>query len=1018
LKFKKLLTKTKQNNMKRIYLIFFVILCFLGNSLSAQTFRVTGTVTSAEDGSSLPGVTVAVEGTTQGTVTDINGQYELTASSDATLVFSFIGRVTQTVAVQGRNIINMALEPEVALLEEFVVVGYGSRLRSELTGSISTIKAAEMENLTQPSFESALQGRAAGVYVQGGSGKLGQAVKVRVRGSASLSASNQPLYVVDGFPVQNDNLGDASNEPTNPLADINPADIQSVEILKDASAAAMFGARAANGVILITTKRGTEGKPRINFTAQRGFAEPANKVKYLNREQYLELFAEAYNNVADETGFYEGFESFEDALDWRLPLWREGSDTNWEDQALRQGSIAQYDLSAQGGTGGTRFFTSLSFANQDAVVIGNEYDRVAGRLNLDQKFSDKLSFGMNLNVTRSRNFRVSNDNAFASPLQMVALPPMDPTHDPETGELNRKTLYENGLVVRQNTDNSTEIFRNVGSFFGQYHILPELTLRSEWSVDVLNQREIEYWGRLTQTGGPDGYGYDRTVTSKNYSTNNYLTYNLITDIGLDAEIVAGMSMQEHFIDFSSIAARSFPNDQFKRIASASEITSASTSGTGRSFSSYFSRANLKILDKYLLTLSGRYDGSSRFGADNRFGFFPAVSAGWIITNEDFLADNSTLSFLKLRTSYGLTGNAEIGDFNSRGLYAGSNYAGLAGMIPSSIPSPDLKWETTAQIDVGIDFGFINNRITGEIGYYEKKTDDLLLNVNVPATTGFTSVTRNVGSMENKGWEFALNTVNIDGDFRWETNFNISTNKNLVTDLDGQIITSGFYRAVEGEPIGIMWMPVFAGVDPENGDALFYVDDTRDETTTSLSAAAPQKAGDPNPDFLGGITNSFRYGGFDLSFMVQFVVGNDIFNRGRQWQADGFSWFDNQVLEVYENRWRQPGDNTHIPQPRFFEGNGYGVSSMLVFDGSYARLKDVTLGYTLPKNLLNPMGVESLRIFVKGLNLLTFTDYPGWDPETNFVGTGPTSQQINLQQGFDFYTAPQPRTVTFGLTLGF
>ncbi len=1019
--------------MKRIFLIFFVILSLLGNSLNAQSRRVTGTVTNLDDGSTIPGVQVLVKGTTVGTVTDLNGRYELNVPQNAILVFSFIGLKTVEVEVGQRSIVDVAMATDAAMLDEIVVVGYGTRLKSELTGSISQVRAADIANVTQPSFESALQGRASGVFVQGGSGKLGQAIKVRVRGTSSISAGSQPLYVVDGIPINTQNIGTGGNEPTNPLADLNPSDIETIQVLKDASAAAIYGARAANGVVLITTKRGREGRTNFSFTSQLGYSQPAQKVGFLNRQQYLSLVEEGWNNVIDLYGNdayswlgldADDGDTWKDALDIFFPYWRDpdnpddmtkGPDESWEDRALRNGFAQQYDLTASGGNDKTRFYTSLSWANQEAVVIGNDFDRITGRFNLDHKASDIVSFGIGLNPLRSRSFRVANDNAFATPLQMIALSPLDPAFIPGTDELNRDTQYENGLIpAKYNTFDAT-VYRNIGNVYGNLNILSGLSFRTEIGFDQTNQKEKGYWGRLTNDGGPYGSAEERTVLLQNYTFNNYFTYNNVFADILDLNLVAGTSYEEGYLETQFNGAENFPSDRFRRISSGAEPSSMSGSGTSFAFLSYFVRSNLKLYDRYLFTLSGRYDGSSRFGKNMRFGVFPAASAAWILTNESFLANNNILSFLKLRGSWGVTGNAEIGNFASRGLYGASNYAGFSGLVPISLPSEDLKWETTTQTNIGIDFGFLNNRVTGEIDYYIKKTEDLLLNVNLPATSGFTAITKNIGNLENKGWEFMINTSNIDQVLKWNTSFNISFNKNKVTNLNGQIIRTDIWRAMENEPIGIFWMPLYAGVDPDNGDALFYKDASRTETTNILSQAEHQKAGDPNPDFIGGLTNTFRYKDFDLSFMFQFVYGNEIFNRGRQWQADGLSWFDNQTIEFYENYWKEPGDKSKYPQPRFLEGNGYGVSSMLIFDGSYMRLKDVTIGYTIR---LPQVGVSSLRIFAKGLNLLTWTKYPGWDPEANFVGTGPSAQTFNLQQGFDFYTTPQPRTITFGLQLGF
>ncbi|TVQ08853.1 MAG: SusC/RagA family TonB-linked outer membrane protein, partial [Bacteroidetes bacterium] len=527
--------------MKKICLIF-AILVFMGNVLVAQERRITGTVTDAADGSTMPGVTIAVKGTTQGTATDANGRYEITVAEGATLVYSFIGMVSEERVVGTANTINVALSADIATLQEIVVVGYGTRLKYELTGSISSVRAEDIAGHTMPSFETALHGRAAGVHISAGTGKLGQQVRTRIRGASSISASNQPLYVIDGIPVQSANLGTAGNEPTNPLADLNPADIQSIDILKDASAAAIYGSRAANGVILITTKRGREGRTRFNISTQYGFSEAANKMGFLNREQYIDLWRTAAINR------YGPDDNWQARLDNQFPFWRDpnnpddltkGPDTNWEDQALRRGASQQFDISASGGTAETQYFVSLSFTDQEAIIVKNQFDRIGGRLNLDHKASDIVSFGMNMSLNRSRNFRVSHDRAFSTPIQMTALPPLDPTHDPVTGEINTRTTYENGLMPLKYSDFSTEVFRNFGNVFVNIDILPGLTFRSEAGLDILHQQEIEYQGRLTNDGGPDGSGFERHVKSMLYNFENYFVFNRVFAEEYDLNLVVG-----------------------------------------------------------------------------------------------------------------------------------------------------------------------------------------------------------------------------------------------------------------------------------------------------------------------------------------------------------------------------------------------------------------------------------------------------------------------------------------------
>jgi TonB-linked SusC/RagA family outer membrane protein len=464
-----------------------------------------------------------------------------------------------------------------------------------------------------------------------------------------------------------------------------------------------------------------------------------------------------------------------------------------------------------------------------------------------------------------------------------------------------------------------------------------------------------------------------------------------------------------------VEGQQFPSSSYNKIAASALLTAGSSTETKYSFLSYFARANYKFNNRYLVSLSGRVDGSSRFGKDNRYGFFPAASVGWILTEESFLAENSVVEFLKLRASYGITGNAEIANFASRALYSGdAGYGSIGGQRPSQLPNPDLRWEQTAQLDIGIDFGFLNNRITGEVDYYIKKTSDLLLEVNLPGSSGYSTQTRNVGEMENKGFELVINSENLVGDLKWTTSFNIARNINKVTNIQGQIIQGDFLnRAVEGEPIGVFYGPKYAGVNPDNGDALYYVRNANGEleTTNDYNAATYMVLGNPNPDYIGGITNTFSYKGIDFSFLFQGVFGNDVYNGGGKFMSANGDFFDNQTKDQL-GRWRNPGDITDIPQARLYGANGTGESSRYL-SATYVRLKTITLGYNLPTSLISRAKLSKVRVYASGQNILTFTDYEGWDPEVNsdtYAG--------NVNQGVDFYSAPQAKTITFGINIGF
>ncbi|MHA6248839.1 SusC/RagA family TonB-linked outer membrane protein [Pontibacter sp. CAU 1760] len=1005
--------------MKKNVLLSFLLVFALVSSVLAQAQTVSGRVTAASDGSALPGVTVLEKGTTNGVTTGINGEYSLNVGANATLVFRFVGMLAQEVPVNGRSTVNVRLATDQKQLEEVVVVGYGTQEKRDVTGSIASVSGEDLENIPTPSLESALQGRAAGVQIESGSGKVGQGIKVRIRGSASISASNQPLYVVDGIPITSENQGIGNNEPTNPLADLDPNDIASIDILKDASSASIYGSRASNGVVIITTKKGTAGKTKINVGYSAGVSKATNKVKFLDGPQYLELLKESFER-SETINFYINagfFADQEDALDFFLPEWRSPVNTNWQEEVFRTGKYQEANVSASGGNDKTTFYVGGSFSDQEGILIKNAFKRYSGRVNIDHRATDKLTFGANFNLARTENRRVANDNAFATPLQIVALAPIQPVIDPATGRLNANTIYYNGLIEARDAYSNATVYRNISKVYGAYDILSNLTFRSEFGLDVLNQDEDAFQGSETQGGAPSGSGEKRNVTVTNYTTNNFFNYSQAFGENHDLDLTAGMSYQRSNTDETYVAGEGFPNDSFKKLASASDITAGSSSATANSLLSYFARANYKLFNKYLFSLSGRIDGSSRFGADNQYGFFPAVGLGWIISDESFMQGIDFLSFLKLKTSYGVTGNQEIGNFASRGLYSGISYAGTSGIVPVSVDNPDLKWETTRQFDAGISFGFFNDRISGTLDYYQKNTEDLLLNVQVPATTGFTNITKNVGKLENKGVELSLTTRNLVGEFNWSTTLNYSRNRNEITDLDGQVITSGINRAIEGQPIGVFFTKKYAGVDPQNGNALYFLEEGSDETTDNYGAAANQVVGNPNPDYTGGVINNFAYKGFDLSILLQFVYGNDIYNNAGRFQSANFDYLDNQTADQL-NRWQNPGDITSVPELRFLDGNGTGTSSRWITGGSYLRGKNLTLGYTVPGSVASKAFMSSIRVYMTAQNFFTITNYDGWDPEVNTQGTGPSAQRSNVGAGTDFYTAPQPKTIAFGVNFGF
>ncbi len=1015
--------------MRKNSLLLLICVFATWSAVLAQDLKVSGTVTSADDGSALPGVSIQVKGTSRGTQTDASGTYSLDASPTSTLVFSFVGLVPQEVVVGTRSTIDVQLTADTRTLSEVVVTGYGTQSKRNLTGNIAKVTGAEIANTPVTTFEQALQGRAAGVQVTSLNGKLGQGIQMRIRGSSSVTASNEPLYVLDGIPLTTSDQG-TSSAPQNPLADINFNDIESIDILKDASAAAIYGSRASNGVVLITTKKGKIGKTKFNVGYQMGSSTPTRLRDWLNTEQYVELFSEAVQNGIDRgdlpptylTG--STYSRFTRYAAGNEAGWRNGeTDTDWEAEAFQKAPMGQFDVSASGGDAKTRFFVSAQYLDQKGILIKNSFKRLSGRVNLDHKATEKLTLGVNVNLARTVNGRLSNDNAFSTPLQIVALPPITPIIDPRTNQLSGNyTLYYNPLLNRDFSSNESTSYRTIGNIFAEYKFTNWLKFRSEWGTDIYNLNEDQYFGKETarNTTAPNGQGFSSWAQVTNYTTNNFFTLGNTFAEKHDVDATFGMTFQKSDATYNQVTGLEYPSNAYQKIIAAARITGGSSSASNFSFLSYFGRANYRFADKYLLSVSGRVDGSSRFGANNRYGFFPAASVGWLISEESFMQGIPTLSLLKLRASYGITGNAEINNFASYGLYSGSSgYAGVPGQSPSQIENPDLRWEQTAQSDIGLEYGLFDGRISGEIDYYIKNTRDLLLNVNVPGTSGFRTQLRNIGGLENKGFEFVLNTQNTTGALKWNTSLNLAANRNKILDLDGQVIEGGFVnRAVEGQPIGSFFTIEYAGVDVDNGDALYYLneerpDGSRDRTTTNDPNAAQRVVvGNPNPKLIGGLNNTISYKGLELNFLFQGQYGNSIYNGGGKFQSANGDFFDNQTLDQL-NRWQQPGDVTDVPQARLFGANGTAESSRYLQRGDYLRLKTATLSYTLPTSISNRIKTDRIRVYVTGQNILTFTKYTGWDPEVNadYVAG-------NIGLGNDFYSAPQAKTIIVGINLGF
>ncbi|MGS2740227.1 SusC/RagA family TonB-linked outer membrane protein [Sinomicrobium sp. M5D2P17] len=1004
--------RTKFSRSLTLLLAFVVHLSF------AQEKTITGNVTDA-DGLPLPGVNILVKGTSAGTQTDFDGNYSISAETGKTLIYTYIGMETVERQIGESSAINIKMTESAQTLDEVIIVGYGTQSKRKLTDNIAKLTADDISEIPTPSLQNSLSGKAAGVQVTQTNGKVEGGINIRIRGVASIGAGAEPLYVLDGIPLINDNES-STDAPTNPLITLSPNEIESIDILKDASASAIYGSRGANGVVLITTKKGKAGKSTLSLNMSHGVSRPTNKREWLNSSEYIELFTEANINTYGEE---DGRTNAEGVFDYLAAGadWRNGEiDTDWQDLAFQNGYTTNTDLSLSGGNEKTIYFFSGAYNDTKGIVRGNELERITARINLTHQLSDKFRTGANMSFSRTKIDRIANDNAFVTPLQAIAQSPLSPAYL-EDGEPNPNTLYANFLLQDRHAFYNTVIRRLTGRAFGEYQFLPSLKFNSDFGYDLYYQTEDSFTGSQAPFQSTNGEAFAASLGTESYVFSNYFTFSKNFGSIHDLEVVAGMEYNNTNRRYQSVTGIQFPGDDFQTIDGAAEITAGEGSNTRHTFLSYFARATYSLYDKYLLKASIRRDGSSRFGKDKQFGTFSALSAGWIISEEDFLAGSDVLSFLKLRASWGQTGNANIDNFASRGLFGPISYNQRPGIAPTQAENPFLTWEKVDQYDIGIEYGFLNNRISGEIDYYKKKSDGLLLANPLPLTSGLTEIQRNTGLMENSGVEFVLNTKNIVKDnFTWNTSFNLARNKNEVKELpdDGADIISGQNIIREGEALNAFYLLEYAGVDPENGDALFFTNTINEdgnlskETTNNPNNARRIVTGQPFATWIGGLTNTILFNGFDFSFTFQGEWGASIYNAGGLYQSSNGDYWDNQSRDQLK-RWQQPGDITDVPQARFFGSNGVTHSTRYLQEADFIRLRNLTLGYTIPQSAVDKMGLSKLRVYFSGFNLLTFTNYEGYDPEAR-SDAGDTA----AGQGIDFYSAPAASTYSIGVNINF
>ncbi len=1030
---------------KRLYYLWLLFLLPL--AVMAQTsISIQGRVTDAEDGSPIPGVNILIKGSSNGTNSDANGAYTLIVTPTDVLVISSVGFKTQEVLVGNRTTIDIQLIADVTQLSDVIVVGYGTQEKKDVTGSIASINNKDFANQPTTNIAGNLQGKLAGVNITQASGTPGASLNVSVRG-----ASN-PLYVVDGIPMlsesnssiqtSTDTQGNVqgSGQQISSISDINPNDIESIEVLKDASAAAIYGARASNGVVLITTKRGKTGKTKFNVNYYTGVQTPTREIPFLNSQQFTGLINDAINQdnklyAANPNVFGSGFQYVGSGLDAPFNFGDANAqkvNTNWLHQVLQNAPVNNYEVSATGGNDKTKFYIAGTYFDQTGIVIQSGYKRLSMRVNLDHQATDKLSFGLTFNASNSKNKRSFNDDSYTGVItNALGADPLMPVYD-ANGNYADYTAYhvswlsDNPVKSANQIIANTTSYRLLGSLFSEYKFTKDLKFRTSWSVDFNDLIDNQYFSPTTANAQAQG----GIANSSIFQQLTWLNENIFTykkSIGQsNFNALAGFTMQETHSNTTGLSGQGFPSGGLQNISSAAIITAGQATGTGFGLISYLGRLNYDYKDRYLLALTTRVDGSSRFPKNNQYAVFPSVSAGWRISQEDFFGKNETLTNLKLRTSYGLTGDQEIGNYQNVSLYKSTRYNNTGGLSPAQLVDPSLRWQTNKTFDVGLDWELFHGRISGSIDYFKSDKTNVLSSNSVAGTTGFSTVVQNAGEIENRGWEFSIASTNIQNDkFKWTTNFNISFIKNEILSLtnNGLLVSAYADNAPtnvlqKGHSVGTFWAVKYLGVNPANGDELFQNANGQAVNAQNVSIQDAQISGSPIPKYFGGFNNNFNFGKFDVLVATQFSWGNKIYNLIKQtylnmgWSNGGGS------SQIYANnstaalrRWQKPGDITDVGRASFINRNYFNNSTQFIEDGSFFRIRTLSVGYTLrPKNA---RVFDRVRIYAQVQNLYVFTKYTGFDPEVS--STGSSNPQT---AGIDYAAYPQPRTYTLGFNMSF
>lgn len=978
--------------------------------------RITGTV--KENGEPLPGVNVVVKNTTIGTTTDGNGQFQIESSPEDILVFSTIGFVAQEVRPGNNASLVVSLSPNNQQLNEVIVVGYGTQRRKDLTGALSKVDPAGVRSIAAGSFDAQLQGKVSGVQITSSTGVPGEVVNVRVRGATSINADNDPLYVVDGVFINSNSLQTigTGGKATSPIADINPSDIESLEVLKDAEATALYGSRGANGVIIITTKRGSyEQKPVINFNTTQGVAKAAKLWELTTGPEHATLVNEWWINTGkDNPTLNRTFENrpFRPVSEGGRGLPEEQQTYDRLSEAFRTAQLQSYDLSLTGGTKSTKYYLGGGYNKQESILRPIAFERASFKVNLDQKINERFQVGVSNTFTRTyRNQARAGDGPAGGLLQAALHTPTYLSPFNEQGVPVGRAGFDNLTLLLDNYDVNSTSLRYIGNVYGEAELLPNLKFRSSVGVDYNNYDESEYWNNLLISGSPSGLATSSLTQYSSLLNEQTLSYRKRFAGSHAFSALVGNTLQSDVAKRTYAEGRGFANNQFTQISSAA-TTAGTQSWSKSNLASFFAKVGYGFDDRYLIDASIRADGSSRFGSGNRWGYFPAVGVAWRVKQERFLQNNGLISDLKVRASYGLTGNQNgIGNFAAQGLWTGgASYQEAAGIAPQQLGNPNLKWEKTTQLNAGIDIAFFDNRLALEFNVYQKNTTDGLLQVALPAKGGFSNYWSNAAEISNKGFELALNTVNIrKNNFSWTTNINVSRNVNNIEKLENPLRygSRDLILQRQGTPLYSFWVYKQLSVDPQTGNAV-YEDVNQDG---KITVDDRQIVGSIWPKFFGGVTNSFSFRGLDASIFFSFQYGNKIYNHNRFFGDSGGARDAARILfKTNLDRWQQPGDITDVPRADGVNVNNYrDGGSRWLEDGSFLRLRSVNIGYTLPGRLSQKFGVNGLRLYFEGNNLWLLTKYTGLDPESS------ASSDQN-QQGIDLGTPPQPRSIQFGLNL--